>query len=266
MNKDLVSVIVPVKDREAEVINSVKSILDQSHRWIEIIVVENNSRCPSAIRTAIESLDDERVLFFSVQPCVNANMARNYGVRKSSGEYVAFLDSDDCYEQDHIESSLRLIKSKDKKFLYGASRVWDGENFYIKKARFITKGEHYLDYFFGSNRAFASTPTFLVHRSVFDDVMWDEQLYRHQDYDFFIACTSRYESVCKHEPSVIVNWKRGEARVYHSKSMRVFYKKWFGFAKKEHKRKYAASKIMLAKDNWDFFNVIYFLLVYMKCR
>lgn len=264
MEGDLISVVVPVKDRAHLVVDSVQSILSQTYGALEIIVIENNSRDPDAVRSAVKKIKDDRVKFFSLSDCPNANVARNFGVARSNGEYVAFLDSDDTYEINHLENALKLIKSVRAHFLYGASRVWDGEVFYKKKSRQVLKTEHRLDYFFGPDRAFAATPTFLVHRSVFSSVSWDERLFRHQDYDFFIACTSKFKSICNPVPSVLVQWRRGEKRTYHSESMRIFYKKWFQDARPVHRRNYAVSKAKLAWEQRDPINAIFFFVVYLK--
>lgn len=264
MNSDLISVIVPVKDRAHLVADSVRSILSQTHGALEVIVVENNSKDPAAVREAVECIQDNRVLFFSLTDCANANVARNFGVAKSTGNYLAFLDSDDTYEKDHLENALTVIKSSGAHFLYGAFNVWDGETVHQRKARPVTSGEHPLDYFFGAERAFASTATFLVHRSVFSSLSWDESLFRHQDYDFFIACTSKFKSVCNSSSSVLMEWRRGEKRVYHSRSMRLFYRKWFHNARPLHKRNYAVSKVKLARQHHDLLNGIFFFTVYLQ--
>lgn len=265
MKSPLVSVVVPVKDRADLVVNSVQSILSQTCDALEVIVVENNSRDPEAVRQAVEGIEDNRVAFFNLPNCANANVARNFGVEKSSGDYVAFLDSDDTFEENHLENALHTIKASHADFLYGSSKVWDGEELYEKTARQVLSTEHRLDYFFGEDRAFASTPTFLVHRSVFASVSWDERLFRHQDYDFFIACTSEFKPVCNPVPSVLVQWRRGEKRAYHSASMRRFYKKWFQDARPVHRRNYAVSKTKLAWQQRDPVNGLFFFAVYLKC-
>lgn len=264
MKSPLVSVVVPVKDRADLVVNSVRSILCQTCGALEVIVVENNSRDPEAVRQAVEAIEDVRVAFFSLPHCANANVARNFGVQKTSGDYVAFLDSDDTFEENHLENALQTIKTLHADFLYGSSKVWDGEALHEKTARQILSTEHRLDYFFGEDRAFASTPTFLVRRSVFASVSWDERLFRHQDYDFFIACTSEFKSVCNPVPSVLVQWRRGEKRAYHSGSMRRFYKKWFQDARPVHRRNYAVSKTKLAWQQRDPVNGLFFFAVYLK--
>lgn len=55
MEGDLISVVVPVKDRAHLVVDSVQSILSQTYGALEIIVVENNSRDPDAVRSAVKN-------------------------------------------------------------------------------------------------------------------------------------------------------------------------------------------------------------------
>jgi glycosyltransferase involved in cell wall biosynthesis len=66
--------------------------------------------------------------------CPNANAARNYGVSFSSGTYIAFLDSNDEWREDHIENCLREMGSKEVDFLYGPAVIDDGEKERVREA------------------------------------------------------------------------------------------------------------------------------------
>jgi len=229
--KKLISVVIPVSNREEELRRAISSVLAQSVEELEIIIVCNNSNFPERLKGVCDRFQDERINFFELKECVNANVARNFGIKKSNGDYVAFLDSDDEWESDHIKNCIDVICRTKCKFVYGATKIFDGSGFYVKNSRGLVKGENPLDFLLGFNRGYAQTSSYLVNRTCFDIVKWDEQLYRHQDYDFFIRMVSNFDSGCNVNPDVVINWVRGEPRSYHHQSVLRFlsiYKKRMG--------------------------------------
>ena len=103
----LVSVIVPVYQRRHCVMDAVGSVLAQTHRRVECVVVDDGSTDGSfdAIRDA--AADDARIRAFA-QAHGGASAARNRGLQEASGEYVTFLDSDDLMPPHRIEEQLQL--------------------------------------------------------------------------------------------------------------------------------------------------------------
>ena len=89
-----VSVIVPTRDR-AELARALASVARQTHRPLEVIVVDDGSRKP--VRIASEAVRVERL-----SPSRGAAAARNRGVEMASGEVVAFLDDDDAWSPSYL--------------------------------------------------------------------------------------------------------------------------------------------------------------------
>lgn len=222
----LVSVVIPVKDRPKELERAVRSALAQTYKNIEVIVVENNSKDRESVRGVVESFRKGTILVYHLAPCANTNVARNFGVSKANGSLVAFLDSDDEYEPHHIATSIEVMRQKNCDFVYGSIKVDDGESTKINMARNLETGETGLDYLFGKNRGWAPTPTYVCQKTIFEKVLWDENLKRHQDFDFFIRVVAAFRSACNAEPSVIVHWKKGEKRDIDFESYELFAKKW----------------------------------------
>lgn len=220
------SIIIPVANREAELRRAINSVLNQTYHEIEIIIVENNSLHPELVRDISKSFEDERISFYSLKECKNANVARNFGMKKATGEYICFLDSDDEYEPNHLESSIKFIKSNKLDFCFGSIRIYDGKNYRIEYSRKLLKDENGPMYKFNEERLSASTITFVLSRNATISVQWDEKLDRHQDWDFFFCLIDTYKGDAKIEPTVLVHRKKGRKVNIPTNSVIRFYNKW----------------------------------------
>ena len=105
-----VSVVVPVYNSEAFLRECLYSITNQSHQNIEIIVVNDGSRDDSLAIIEEFVRTDARIRIFS-QPNSGISEARNAGIRYATGEYIAFVDSDDWISEDLLS---RLLERSDQ--------------------------------------------------------------------------------------------------------------------------------------------------------
>lgn len=108
MNKSvpLVSIIIPCFNAEKFVEKTIISALNQSWKNIEVIVVDDGSK--DATIKIIEKINDNRIKIYK-QNHKGASVARNYGLKKSTGDYIQYLDSDDILENDKIYNQLKRI-------------------------------------------------------------------------------------------------------------------------------------------------------------
>jgi glycosyltransferase involved in cell wall biosynthesis len=111
--KPLVSVVIPTYNRTQQTIAAIESVLAQTYPNLEIIVVDDGSRDGSG--EAIQRFVSQRtngcrqILFFS-QPNQGASAARNTGISKARGEYIAFLDSDDSWDPEKLEFQMQALE------------------------------------------------------------------------------------------------------------------------------------------------------------
>jgi len=102
---DLVSVIIPTYNRAMDCRRAVESVLAQSHREVEVIVVDDGSE--DATRVAVDGLDP-RVVYLR-QENAGVVAARNRGIAAAQGDYIAFLDSDDLFQPWKLEVQLATL-------------------------------------------------------------------------------------------------------------------------------------------------------------
>ena len=97
---DLISIIVPVYNVEDYLDKCINSIINQTYTNIEIIIINDGSTDNSY--EICKSYKDKRIKLYSIKN-KGLSGARNYGISKSKGKYLAFVDSDDYIEKDYIE-------------------------------------------------------------------------------------------------------------------------------------------------------------------
>jgi glycosyltransferase involved in cell wall biosynthesis len=106
----LVTVVVPTYRRELSVGRAVQSVLEQSFRDFELIVVDDASDDGTLARLA--RINDPRLSLFTLSENRGPAAARNVGIRNARGRYVAFLDSDDRWLPDKLEKQLAFMEAR----------------------------------------------------------------------------------------------------------------------------------------------------------
>lgn len=131
-NKNLVSVIVPVFNAENYISKTLESVLSQTYQNLEIIIVDDYSN-DSTIQK-ISKFKDSRIKLIQLDTNQGVSNARNVGILNSTGDYIAFIDSDDIWYNDKIEKQIKFLKEKKANFCYTAYELIDEQN-NIKKSK-----------------------------------------------------------------------------------------------------------------------------------
>ncbi len=155
----------------------------QSWTEYELIIVDDHSEPPLA-ETADRVLAGAGRIIRATG--YGAAAARNDGIRAASGDYIAFLDSDDVFLPCKLERAAEHLEETPGAVIY--SRVWmdfgDGVG-EVRPARAMTAGEALPDYLFASG-ALIATPSLVVPRRLAVAVGWNETLGYGDDSDFVI--------------------------------------------------------------------------------
>ena len=121
MNKKDISIIVPIYNAEKYLNKCIDSIINQTKKELEIILINDGSTDNS--ETIIKKYDDKRIKYFK-----NKNQGigktRNFGIDKATGKYIMFLDSDDFFELDMVSNLIQKIDETNADVvIYKANRV-----------------------------------------------------------------------------------------------------------------------------------------------
>lgn len=135
MNSPEISVIVPVYNTEPYVREAVCSVLQQSFRDIEVILIDDGSTDGSLAVLRQLAAEDDRIVLLT-QPNAGLAATRNVGLEKARGCYVYFMDSDDWLESDALACCHALCEAHDLDFA-----LFDAESFGAAEA-----AEPWFDY------------------------------------------------------------------------------------------------------------------------
>ena len=200
-----VSVVIPVKDRREELFRALHSVVNQSIKVKEIFVIDDGS----VVDIKSEVLEKfPMVTFLKNERPMGAPFSRNLGWKSATGDYVAFLDSDDEWMPECLQRKLEFIKSTQKDFIVGSVTLDDGHErraipFKINSS--IPLRENLL----GNNRFDARTSTFFLRTSLREEILFDEKLKKHQDWDLFINVDCRYQTGFTNDCDTIIHISKG---------------------------------------------------------
>jgi glycosyltransferase involved in cell wall biosynthesis len=218
----LISVIIPVYNRKVELKRAIGSILDQTYQAFEILVVDDFSE--EDIQSVIKEFNDERIKYFRLPEKGNANVARNLGMKKSIGSYIAFLDSDDEFLPNHLQRRIEKIEEWGCDGIYGSAYINDGKRDRIKLTSELYAGTNITEFFL--NNCFSQTDSLFFKSASIKNIFWDKCLERFQDIDFKISAAERCILKADFKPTTRIHWHKGvPPRILDYMEYEKFYKK-----------------------------------------
>lgn len=120
MRNKLVSIVMPSYNSADYIIESIKSVQNQTYVNWELIIVDDCST-DDTIKVVIEylkSINDQRISLITLSLNKGAANARNIALAKSNGQYIAFLDSDDIWLPEKLEEQIDFMETGDLLFTY----------------------------------------------------------------------------------------------------------------------------------------------------
>ncbi|MES9898023.1 MAG: glycosyltransferase family 2 protein [Sedimenticola sp.] len=114
----LVSIITPVRNGQRYLNEAIESVSAQTYPDWEMIIINDNSNDDSLKIANTYAEQDSRIKVFSSSESVGAAGARNLGISKSVGRYIAFLDSDDAWLPDKLKKQIAFMQANNFVFTY----------------------------------------------------------------------------------------------------------------------------------------------------
>ena len=190
----LVSVIIPTYNRASLVIRAIRSVLKQTFQDFEIMVVDDNST--DRTEEAVKGIDDNRIRYAKHRENKGPATARNTGLRMATGNYVAFLDSDDEWLAPKLEEQLKLFRNgKDALGVVhtGVAIVHESTGKVMETWIPRHRG-HVFEKCLVSMCVSSGASTAMVKREALDRVRgFDETLKSCEDWDLWIRIAKYYE-------------------------------------------------------------------------
>lgn len=205
---DLVSVIVPCYNHGRFLGDCLESVLAQSYREMEVLVVDDCSTDNTRQVIAEFMERDSRVRLITHERNLGLSLSRNHAMAEAAGEWVGFCDADDMWLPQKLTRQLEVLRNDPRRYdiVYSASLIVDGSG--------RCTGEHFTDEFpvpgqpSGNlfvelcQRNFINIPTALVRRSALTQPCFDPSVALVNDWGFWINLARNHEFRYIDEPLV----------------------------------------------------------------
>jgi GT2 family glycosyltransferase len=185
--KPLVSVIMPVFNRATIVSKAIQSVLSQTYVNFELIVVDDAST-DDTVKT-VRALDDPRIRLIELPQNGRQAKARNIGIRAAKGSIVAYLDSDNSWDERYLAAvvgSFALLPQADA--IYSADYLYRND----PKSPWAVRYAHF-------NRALLENNNFIDMNSIahrartnVEEILFDQSLPRFEDYDLALRLSEDF--------------------------------------------------------------------------
>ena len=227
-NQPLVSIIMNCYNGEDYLCESIESVLSQTYKKWELIFWDNKSEDKSA--EIFKSYRDKRFKYYYAPQHTLLYEARNQAIEKSSGEFIAFLDTDDFWVKDKLELQIPFFKDLEVGVVYGnlfiVNEKLNNKKIFLKKK--MPKGfildDLLKDYCTG-------LVTLVIRKSFLKDYqsVFDRSFHIIGDFDLMIRMSSKYKFECVDKP--IASWRshwKNESLLKKKtqiKELKIWYKK-----------------------------------------
>lgn len=123
MDKDLISIIIPVYNAESYMEETIQNVKKQTYQDWELILVNDFSKDRSV--EIIEKYQSEKIFLLNLERNSGPAIARNEGIKEAKGKYICFLDADDLWDNQKLEKQLKFMQEKDCAFSFTGYQFMD---------------------------------------------------------------------------------------------------------------------------------------------
>lgn len=125
----MVSVIIPTYNSEKYIAATLESVIGQTYCDLEVLIMNDGSRDRTAEIVQEYALRDPRIKLVNLVENRGVSAARNKGVEMASGEWIAYLDSDDLWKPNKVEKQLRFAEKLQERFSTRPDLIFTGSGF-----------------------------------------------------------------------------------------------------------------------------------------
>ncbi len=187
------SVIVPCFNASKTITKCVDSILNQTYRVNEIVLVDDCSQDNtwSILQSIQSSHSDVAIVIMSTDKNSGPSVARNLGIKSAKSNWIAFLDSDDYWDETKIEKQVRVYHENDDVKLISCA--------YKKKK--LPERIDYKEISFSATcfKNYFETPTVLAEKKVLEEFPFNPQQKHSEDYMVWLKIVRHHKAICLNE-------------------------------------------------------------------
>lgn len=194
-----VSVVIPTHNRPERLANALRSVLAQTEKDFEVLVIDDGSSNDGAMRV-VGACQDPRLIYLRLPVSQGAAAARNAGIARATAPYIAFLDDDDEWLPEKLEAQLEVIEQSGPSVggVYTARITVDEVT--GKTATTRCRGGKFDPW---GIRNVITTSSVLMRRVCFDVVgLFDEELFSGHDADMWIRVGESFGLISLDQPLI----------------------------------------------------------------
>ncbi|MEH1891284.1 MAG: glycosyltransferase [Nostoc sp.] len=198
-----ISVIIPAYNSENTIKETIESVLNQTFANFELIIINDGSQDSTV--DVITQIQDSRIRLFSY-PNAGGNVSRNRGLNLAVGEFVSFLDADDLWTPDKLQSQFKALQEEvTAKVAYSwADYINQNGKFLLSGKRINVNGNVYENLLVNNFLENGSNPL-ICRKALITLGGFDESLSAAQDWDMWLRLASKFDFICV--PSVQILYR-----------------------------------------------------------
>ncbi|HEY9603932.1 MAG TPA: glycosyltransferase [Allocoleopsis sp.] len=196
-----ISVIIPVYNGERTIEETIRSVLNQTFKDLELIVIDDGSK--DSTLEIISCITDPRLKVFSY-PNLGQAASRNRGIARACGEYISFLDADDLWTPDKLEAQFQALQENPQAAVaYSWTKCIDESGEFSRRGSHISAtGDVYAQLLLIDFIENGSNP--LIRTQALAEVGdFDESMVPSEDRDMWLRLAARYHFVAVPSPQVL---------------------------------------------------------------
>lgn len=205
-NRPTVSIIIPTYNRSQLIGRSIKSVLNQTYRNFELIIVDDGS--VDDTEKVVAGFKDERIRYVRREKNGGEAAARNTGIKAAKTDYIAYQDSDDEWLPEKLARQIELLKDVLPEVGVIYTGFWKMDNqkkTYIPFSWVRQKNGNIHEELLNGN--FIGSPVALIKKECFDKVgPFDERLRNLVDWEMWLRISKLYHFRCIDEPLAIAHY------------------------------------------------------------
>jgi len=184
----LVSIIVPTFNRKFFLEQTLNSIVNQSYKNFEIIIVDNYSTDDT--KRFVLSYVSKKIKFYQHHNNGVIAINRNFGIKKANGKYIAFCDDDDIWQKEKLKYQVNFINKHKVSLCYTNAKSFNESGVISEKyVRRTVINQHFKELLWGN---FIPNSSVIILKKCFDELgMLNENSYIREDYDMWLRVSEK---------------------------------------------------------------------------
>ncbi len=234
-----ISIITPTYNRAYCLWQAIQSVLKQTYPFFELLIVDDASSDDT--EKLVSRFSDPRIKYFKLEKNGGPSRARNYGLKKAKGEYIAYLDSDNAWHEEFLELMVATLDKNQDKVLAFCKKNYrltiieeDGNEIRVRDE--FSKQNEYFDLKRLWHRRIMIDTNSICHRrkEIIDLGAWDETIGFWEDWELTLRISEKYPKGFVYLNRTLLN--------YEQKIDIKDAKKTFTFWEKEEKKVFLKHK------------------------